>query len=180
MSLFAYILVFSLSLVLAGGLLASAAPAVLTALRRLPRSRTAAVVTLAIGGGGFLWNVSQLGEADFGAYRWLIFGISVFVGIMSFWHAPDFLAVRGATIVYMLFASLLLEAGFMRYDPGLLFVKGLVYAGIFASLWLAVSPFRARDAIEWLTHPGETWRVRAVGLTLCLAGLASGAVGFMR
>jgi hypothetical protein len=176
MILTASLWVLAALLAVSGTLLLSGAPMVTSTLKRLPRSRTVAVASIILGGAGFLYHVATLGEADFGSYRWIIFGAAVFVGVMSFWHAPDFLAVRGLVILYLLGADVLLDAGFMRYEPSLLFCKGVVYLGIVLSMWLAVSPFRARDAIEWLTQSGRASRLRLCGGFLAVLGIAVAGV----
>jgi hypothetical protein len=176
MALPATIWMLCLLLLAAGGACLTGSATVVSSLKRLPRSRSVAFGAMLVGGGWFLYHVFNLGEADFGAYRWIIFGIAVFVGILSFKQAPDFLAIRGLVIVYLLAADVFLDSGFMRYEPGLLFCKAVVYLGIALSLWLAISPFRARDAIEWLTQGGKVVRLRAAGAALLALGLACGLV----
>lgn len=166
--------VFALCLLASGVSLLTVSQALLPTLRRFLRSRRAAMVLIGLSTVGFLFHVVHLGEADFGAYRWIIFAAALIVAILSFWHAPDFLAVRGSCALYLLGADQLLDAGFMSYEPILLFAKAILYIGILIALWWAVSPFRARDALEWLSRPGRTWRPKAVGVLLSLFGVVVG------
>lgn len=176
MPLTAQLLILALLLLVFGVSLLAAPMRVLPKLRLGLRSPLLATVLLIVGGVWFIRHVMHLGEADFGAYRWLIAGLAAGIGISAFKHAPDFLAVRAGTIVYLLAADHFLAANFMRYEPGLLFAKGIVYAGIFVSLWWAVSPFRARDLLEWVSNPAKSWRVRVTGGVCAALGLAVSAV----
>lgn len=144
-------------------------------LRGFPRSMRAAYATMGLGSAWTLYLVSQLGEADFGRYKGLIFAAFLAIALLSFKYARDFLSVRGACILYLLCAQALLSAAFMRYDePARLFMVAPVYAGVALSLYLAYAPFRARDFISWLF--GRSGRPRVLGTVLLAYGALLGAV----
>lgn len=146
-------------------------------LRRFPRSMRAAYLTMGVGGGWTLYEVTQLGEADFGNYRPLIFAAFLGIGLFSFRHAREFLSVRGACVVYLLCAHVLLSPAYMRYEePARLLMVGPVYAGIALALYLAYAPFRARDFVGWLFR--RSGRPRAFGAALLAYGLLLGGAAF--
>ena len=145
--------------------------------RAFPRSRRAAWVTVGVSALWTLYHVSRLGEADFGNYRVMIGAVLAALAILSVWYAPDFLAVRGASALTLLVAGSLLSATFMNYEVPALMLNAFVYLGIILALYLAVSPFRLRDFVQWLF--GRAHRARAVGAAIGVCGLAllSAALG---
>lgn len=144
--------------------------------KSFPRSRGMAVALMLAGGGWFLWRVLHLGEADFGNYRlWLLAAFAV-IGAGSFFHAPEFLAVRGACILSLLAAGELLAAAFMQDPAQRLLMVSTVYVGIALCIWLAVSPFRVRDFLTWVYRPPA--RALQVGIAIGAWGLLLAGVAF--
>lgn len=158
-------------------------PAIVTSLKRFPRSHTMAVVLFGLGAAWFLFRIWHLSEADFGEYRKLLFVFFTLVAIGSFVYMPDFLAVRGACVIVLLGASNLLDAGYMDWDYGEItdfspfyLYKIAVFVAVACAIYLGASPFRARDFLDWLyRRPG---RSRWVGASLAIYGLAVVAVSF--
>jgi len=116
------------------------------------RCRQLDVVLMVVAAAWFLWIVANLGHADFGDYK-----VPLFIGFLGIstgailW-VPDFLGVRAASAIFMLASWHFLGAAFGRYDvPARLFMVGTVYAGLFAALYLAAVPYRARDLAMWLS-----------------------------
>ncbi|MCC5788150.1 MAG: hypothetical protein JJT75_00825 [Opitutales bacterium] len=134
--------------------------------RRFPRSETAAWVLMAVAGGWFLWHVWNLGEADFGQFRGILFLIFATLAVLSCVYAKDFLSVRAACILFLLLANVFLSAAFMQEPRSRLFMVTPVYFGIILALYLTLSPFRLRDFIEWIWQ--EPFRFRLAGGS-CLA-----------
>ena len=120
--------------------------------------------------GWFLWKVLHLAEADFGNWRMLLFGIFLVTAIGSFFVVRDFLAVRGVAILWMLVGHELLTAAYMEEPASRLLMVTAVYVGIVLSLWLGVSPFRARDACQWLGR--DPRRLQVLGAVAALWGAA--------
>lgn len=170
MSLFTAALVTGLALALIGVLLLVNAPPVGAIARAFPRSRRAAYVTMGLGAAWTLYHVMHLGESDFGNYRNAIFVGFLLLALASFKYVPDFLSVRGGCILALLFAQVLLNASFMQHDAAAhLPLNIFAYIMILLALWLAVSPFRARDFFQWLfARPA---RPRTVGSLVGLYGL---------
>lgn len=145
------------------------------AARGFLRSEAAAVVTMGLGGLWFLYKMWFLGPQDalFGPMTNLVF-VAIFGAgwIGSFFVLKDFLAVRGACVLILMAAFFALKAGWMHYEAGALFLKAVVYALIVLAIWWGVSPFRARDFLNWLER--ASIRPRAVGGTLATLGLLLG------
>jgi hypothetical protein len=150
-----------------------------TALRALPRSPVGSLVLF---GGGMLWflvRVASMGDADriLGSSNtpWVI-GFAA-IGVLSIRYVPDFLAVRGLSVLVLLVATPLLDAAFMEYGhPQRLVMVALVFAAIVAALYLAALPYRLRDFFQWLfAAPGRT---RALGAGLLGYGLLLNVVAF--
>ncbi len=142
-----------------------------SAVRAFPRHRVLGLVTMLLGGGWFLWKISQLGQADFGDYRnilMVVFGATL---IGSIFYVPDFLAVRGIAILVLLSANTGLKSAFGLYDiPERLVLVTLLYLFIVAALVYGVAPYKARDTVNWLY--GNIMRVRTLGLFFSLSGVA--------
>jgi hypothetical protein len=179
MSLFFATLLPGLFLAVLGSLLLLNLPLVVATLKALPRSHAASLVLF---GGGVLWFlvlVANMGEADriFGRSNvpWVI-GFAA-LGVLSMKYVPDFLAVRGLSILVLLAAWPLLHAAFMQYDiPRRLFMVTFVFVAIVAALYLAALPYRLRDFFQWLfARPA---RARALGGGLLAYGLVLMVVAF--
>ncbi len=79
-----------------------------------PRSQVAAFILLGTAAAWFLYKVTQLGPADFGQYKNLLFIVFLVVAVGSFFFVPDFLAVRGLAALTLLTAGSLLDAAYME------------------------------------------------------------------
>jgi hypothetical protein len=175
MSLFLATLLPGLFLAALGAALLANQPAVVVALKLLPRSPTAALFFFGGGALWFLWLVWHLSAADFGEYHVLLtIGFAAVAGL-AFKCVPDFLAVRGLCVLVLLGAAPLLNAAYMEYDkPWRLLMVTPVYLLIAAAIWLGVQPYRLRDFFDWLfLRPG---RARGLGGALLAYGLLLVAV----
>ncbi len=150
MDLFLATILTGLVLLFTGGVLLWNAHPVAVMAKRFPRSRAAAFVGMTLATAWFLYLVTQLTEADFGAYkRPLSIGFGT-LAVLSFFYVKEFLAVRSFCIVYLLAAAVLLGAAWMQEPASRLFLVTLVYIGIVLALYLAVVPYRFRDFLDWL------------------------------
>lgn len=179
MSLFLATLLPGLLIALLGALLTWGDPRVSSTCKALPRSQRGA--WLFFGGGAlwFLWRISRLGEADLIFFQsplpvMLAFGA---LAVLAFIYAPDFLAVRGLSLLILLGAEPLLAAAYMRWEhpPRLLMVTA-VYVALALALYLAASPYRLRDFFEWLFKQPK--RPRLLGAFLLVYGLLTAAAAF--
>ncbi len=150
MDLFIATLLTGLVLLGAGFLLIWNGHAVGAMARRFPRSSRAGLVGMSVATVWFLYLVTQLGDADFGAFSRELFFAFGALAVLSFFYVREFLAVRSFCIVYLLAAAVLLSAAWMQEPASRLFLVSLVYIGIVLALYLAVVPYRLRDFLDWL------------------------------
>ncbi len=112
----------------------------------------------------FLWYILNLGAADFGDYKTILFLLFGAVAIGSFFVVRDFLAVRGLAVLILLASRVLLDAAYMQFaHPQRLFLVTFVYLAIIIALILGATPYRMRDFYTWLFKDGNTMRPRALG-----------------
>lgn len=151
-----------------------------TAMRQFPRSVPWGVALMMLGTVWFVWNVSQESIADFASYKNLLMMFFVAVGIGSCFFVRDFLAVRGLAVVILLLAKLMVDLGrpMLGETDWVLVIQFWAYALVFAGMWLTISPWRLRDAIEWTT--ANEPRIKTVcGIRLAF-GLLIVVLGFAK
>lgn len=124
-----------------------------------PRSQMAAGILLGTAAAWFLYKVTQLGPADFGQYKNLLFIVFLVVAVGSFFFVPDFLAVRGLAALMLLTAGALLDAAYMELPAARLFLVSFVYLAIVVALILGANPYKLRDFFEWLYRKASRPRV---------------------
>jgi hypothetical protein len=143
--------------------------------KAFPRSTPAAFLLLGTAAAWFLYEVLQLGPADFGQYKNILFGIFLVTAIGSFYYVPDFLAVRGLAALILLTAGVLLDASYMHFGPALI-LKSFVYFAIVIALLLGANPYKLRDFFDWL-YKAHT-RPRIMGGAFAAYGLLLTGVAF--
>ena len=176
MTLFAATLLPALILLVTGGLLLWNGEPVARLAKSSLRSLPVALIALSLGGGWFLYEITQLGISDFGNYRNLLFILFLAIAVLSIFYVRDFLAVRGAAILYMMVAKTLLDAAYMQDPPSRLFMVGFVYAFILLALYLGTIPYRLRDFFDWLFAKGI--RSKIFGAAIVFYGLLLCATAF--
>lgn len=179
MSLFFATLLPGLFLAILGGLLLLNNSAIGSMARSLPRSKRAAWLFFGAGAVWFLWRLSHLGESDlifFKSPQPVMLGFGL-LALLAFFYTPDFLAVRGLSVLMLLAAEPLLYAAYQEYQhPQRLLMVTAVYIGLSLALYLAAAPYRLRDFFEWLFL--RPTRPRLVGAILLGYGLATAASAF--
>lgn len=146
------------------------------AARRFPRSMPWGYALMGLGTLWFLWNLNAESISDFADYKkWmlLIFGA---LGLATCIYVPDFLAVRGLSIVLLLVAKLMLDTARWHDSQWRLIIATWAYIWILAGMWFTISPWRLRDLILWATaNEKRTKLVSAVrlafGLFVVILGL---------
>jgi hypothetical protein len=177
LTLFTATIIPGICLILAGGLLFWNDNSVSSITKRLPRSRRFTLLAFGLGSIWFIYKVSHLGEADFGNHRNLLMGIFAIIAALSYFFVPDFLAVRGVCIIWLLAAMEMLSSAFGLYDvSSRLFLTVFAYLLIVLSIYLAVAPYRARDFLEWLFKRAS--RPKLFGAVLLAYGLILSVVAF--
>jgi voltage-gated potassium channel Kch len=153
--------------------------AIQSTLKALPRSHLGAIVFFGGGALWFLYNVWNVSAADLVIFTtpqpWvLIFGA---LSALAFYYVPDFLAVRGLSVLTLLAAWPLLMAGFMEFRyPQLYLLKVFLYVCIGLAIWLGISPFRLRDLLQWLFS--TRGRPRVLGGAMLAYGALLSVVAF--
>lgn len=170
-SLLTFTLLTALVLLVAGLPLAVAPKRLEPILRAFPRHRATAIVTMLLGGGWFLFKISQLGPADFGDYKVILFLLFAATLAGSILYVPDFLAVRGVAILVLLAANTGLKSAFGLYDiPERLLLVTILYILIVAAITYGIMPYRMRETIAWL-YAGAL-RARVLGMLISFSGLS--------
>lgn len=137
--------------------------------KAFPRSRTAAFILMGTAAAWFLYKVTQLGPADFGQYKHLLFIGFLVIALGSFVFVPDFLAVRGLAALLLLIAGALLDAAYMELPTTRLFLVSFVYLAIVLALILGANPYKLRDFFNWLYKTST--RPRVFGGVFAVYGL---------
>ncbi len=169
MSLFAATLTVALLLLAPGGVLLWNGEAAARLAKASLRSRPVTLLLMGTAMAWFLYKVTQLGEADFGAYKKPLFLFFFLIGVMSFYYVPDFLAVRGGAILILLLARPLLDAAFLEAPWSRLFMVAMVYVWIVTAIYFGAAPYRLRDFLGWLFQKPP--RPRALGGFMAAYGL---------
>jgi len=159
MSLFSVTLLTGLLLLAFGGHFVWHGLRTEASIKAFPRSQTAAYLLMGTAAAWFLYNVTQLGPADFGQYKELLFLLFLVVAVGSFYFVPDFLAVRGLAALILLIAGVVLKVGYMHFEAAALILKTFVYMMIVAALVLGASPYKLRDFFDWLYKSSRRPRV---------------------
>ncbi len=177
MSLFLATLLPGLLIAALGGFLfwPGAAPAA----KALPRSQVASWALFGLGALWFVWRLSRTGEADLIFFQTpapVMIGFGA-LAVLAFIYTPDFLAVRGLSVLILLGAEPLLRAAYMEWShPQRLLMVTAVYVALSAALYLAAYPYRLRDFFDWLFRTPA--RPKLLGAILLTYGLATSAAAF--
>jgi hypothetical protein len=154
-------------LIVLGALLLAGNSAIVSTFKALPRSTVATVLFF---GGGAVWFqfvLRGLSEADLIFVQSplpLMIGFGV-LSLLAFFYVPDFLAVRGLSVLMLLAAHPLLMAAFGEYQfPQRLFLVTAVYAGLALAIYFGAVPYRLRDFFQWLFAQPARGRVLGGGL----------------
>ena len=119
------------------------------AARRFPRHIPAGVALMLLGTAWFLYNLSQESISDFANFKVLFYMLFAGVGIGSCFFLPDFLGARGLAVIFLLLARLMVDTARWVDTEWRLVIAGWAYAMVIAGMWVTISPWRLRDAIEW-------------------------------
>ena len=153
--------------------------AIVAMFKAFPRSQTATIIFFGGGAAWFLFRVANMSQADVIGFSTptpflFIFGA---LALLSFFYLPEFLAVRGLSVLILVGSWPLLMSAYGKYELSeRLFMVSILYVAIAAALYLAAVPYRLRDFFEWLYRtPG---RARVFGGALAAYGLLLAGVVF--
>lgn len=168
-SLFTFTLLAAIVLIAAGIPFLALAAKTEKVMRAFPRDRMTGIVTMLLGGGWFLWKISQLGQSDFGDYKNILLLLFAATLFGSIFYVRDFLAVRGVAILILLSANTGLKSAFGLYEtPSRLILVTILYLFIVLALWYGIMPFKMRDTVNWLYR--STVRAKIMGIVFILMG----------
>lgn len=175
---FATLLVGVILLVL-GALFLVSNSAIVSMFKAFPRSRAAAVVFFGGGAAWFLYLVANMSTADLIGFSTPTPFVFIFGALAAgaFFYVPEFLAVRGLSVVILVGAWPLLMSAYQRYElPQRLFLVSALYVAIAGAIALAMWPYWLRNTFEWLYRaPG---RARILGALLVAYGALLAGVAF--
>ena len=145
--------------------------------KAFPRNPFAAKILMGAAALWFVFNISQLGEADFGNHSGKIMAVFAVGALLSFTYVPDFLAVRGLAGLILLGGALILDTAYMQWDhPQRLFMVAVTYIAIAKAIYLGGCPYKLRDWLNWVY--AKAGRAKILGALNLGVGAALMAVSF--
>lgn len=179
MTLFLATLITAGILLALGALFLVSNSAIKSMFKAFPRSQIASVIFFGGGAAWFLYNVANMSTADVIGFSTPTPFVYIFgaLAVAAFFYLPEFLAVRGLSVMILVGSWPLLMSAYGRYElPQRLLMVAVLYVAISAAIYLAASPFRLRDFLEWLYRtPG---RARAFGGLLAVYAVVLIGVAF--
>ena len=129
--------------------------------RRFPRSVPWGVALMLMATGWFVWNLSQESISDFAAYKTPMMVGFAAIGVAACIFVQDFLAVRGLAVLFLLLAKLMVDTGrpWLPVTHWVWVIQIWAYVLAVAGMWFTVSPWRARDFVNWATASEQRVRV---------------------
>ncbi len=140
------------------------------AMRKFPRNEKAGYFLMTLGTVWFLYNLNAETISDFASYKKVMLVGFGALGLLTCIFVRDFLAVRGLAIVLLLLAWFTLNHTRWADSPWRLVLVCMAYLWVIAGIWLTISPWRARDAINWFTDSPKRLKVANL-IRLVLSGL---------
>lgn len=146
------------------------------AARKFPRNTALGYLLMLTATAWFVWYVYRENIADFEPMKPYLMGLFLAVGVGTCIYVTDFLAVRGAAILMLIIAKLMVDTARWAESDWRLVIVTWAYLLVLAGIWFTVSPWRLRNLILW-TVAGEK-RIRmlsgirvAFGLFVVLLGV---------
>lgn len=136
------------------------------------RSTSAAIVFFGGSGIWFLFQLSQLGEADFGQIKEWLIGIFGVAGILAFFYLNDFLSVRGVCVLILLLARQFLDSAFLQEPTSRLVLVTQTYVWIVIALYLGALPYRLRDFFKYIYEVPSRAKILGYTFGACAVSLA--------
>ncbi len=134
------------------------------------RDKTLTLFLGAVAIAWFVYCLYNLGEADFGQYKFFLIAIFGGAGVLAFYYLPDFLGVRALCVILLLSMRVFLDAAFMQEPAARLLMVSYAYITIVAAIYFGCLPYRARDAIEYLSE--KPLRAKIYASFMTLSGIA--------
>ncbi len=135
------------------------------------RSTKAAVVFFGGSGAWFIYQLSQLGEADFGQIKVYLMAIFGLAGILAFFYLNDFLSVRGVCVLALLLARQFLDSAFLQEPVSRLVLVTQTYIWIVIALYLGAIPYRLRDFFNYIYQQPKRAKILGYIFGVCSLSL---------
>ncbi len=135
------------------------------------RSTKAAVVFFGGSGLWFLFQLSELGEADFGQIKEYLIAIFGIAGILAFFYLNDFLSVRGVCVLILLLARQFLDSAFMQEPTSRLVLVSQTYVWVLIAIYLGAVPYRLRDFFNYIYQYKPRAKILGVIFGICSISL---------
>jgi hypothetical protein len=142
-------------------------------LLKLPRSRVAGIVLLAIDATWCFWLISTM---DLEEFAWLKPYVQLAIPALFFLtviFVDELLAARALGIFAMLLAEPVISSAFLRPEVWRLLIVLLAYVWLTLGMFWVGKPYLLRDQITWLTKSILRWRI-ATALGVVWGGLILG------
>lgn len=144
--------------------------------RAFPRSEIWGYILMLLGTAWFIYLTKQEKIADFENLKPYLYTLFLGVGVGACFFLQDFLAVRGAAVVMLLVAKLMVDTARWVETDWRLVIVTWAYVMVVAGMWFTVSPWRMRDLIHWCTANDQRTRLggalrMAFGLFVLALGL---------
>ena len=134
------------------------------------RSTKAAIVFFGGSGLWFLYQLSQLGEADFGQIKGVLIAVFGIAGILAFFYLNDFLSVRGVCVLILLLARQFLDSAFMQEPTSRLVLVTQTYIWVVIAIYLGAIPYRLRDFFKYIYERKQ--RAKILGAIFGICGVS--------
>ncbi|MBA4149070.1 MAG: hypothetical protein H0X66_13225 [Verrucomicrobia bacterium] len=118
-------------------------------LRKFPRNTTVGYLLMLAATAWFVLNVYNENIADFEPMKPYLIMLFLAVGVGACIFIKDFLSVRGAAILMLLLAKLMVDTARWADSDWRLVIVTWAYVMIIAGIWFTVAPWRVRDIINW-------------------------------
>lgn len=148
-------------------------------LRKFPRHTGLGILLTLAATAWFLYHLNQEAIADFESFKKpMLIGFTA-LGVGTCVFVQDFLAVRGAAILMLLLAKLMVDTARWHDSEWRWVISGWAYLLILAGMWFTVSPWRMRDIIGWANAtPARVKTTCALRLAFGLFVVALGLLVF--
>jgi len=117
--------------------------------RKFPRSLPWGYALMLLGTVWFILYVRQEQIADFEGLKPYLYALFIGTGIGACLFVQDFLAVRGAAVVMLLLAKMMVDTARWADTEWRLVIITWAYVLAVAGMWFTISPWRMRDLLEW-------------------------------
>ena len=148
------------------------------AARKFPRYTAAGYVLTLLATVWFIYNLSLESVSDFASFKPALYALFAAVGVGTCLFVKDFLAVRGLALTFLMLAFLMVNTARGVDTSWRLVIITWAYVWVIAGMWFTVSPWRARDLIDWATASEARTRLlsgvrMAFGLFVAALGLTA-------